>query len=178
MSFSILDARGVPINPPVKSDADLWVEIRGHVETSDPSLTIGYALFTDDGTLLYRSYQTDTVNEGWSGLPEGMVQLRSRVPTKLLNEGDYRLELIGGLHCRQWLFEPGAANPQLNLQVRGGFSRSPYWLARRPGLLAPSLTWEVSCEPLSVDVTSEIGCDRNSDGVRSGGKKSFEESDR
>lgn len=147
-NFSILDKRGYPITPPVKSDADLWIEIRGYVETRDPALTIGYALFTDDGTLLYWSYHTDTVDENWSGLPEGLICLRSRLPSRFLNEGDYRLELIGGLHCREWLFKPGATNPQVNLQIRGGLSNSPYWLVRRPGLLAPPLSWEFSCESL------------------------------
>jgi lipopolysaccharide transport system ATP-binding protein len=59
-----------------------------------------------------------------------------------LNEGNYRIELIGGLHFREWLFAPGLNAPHINLTIQGGLSESPYWIARRPGLLAPLLRWE------------------------------------
>jgi lipopolysaccharide transport system ATP-binding protein len=60
-----------------------------------------------------------------------------------LNEGTYRLELIGGLHHRQWFFEPGKSAPQIILNIQGGLSDSPLWTVKRPGLFAPVLPWSL-----------------------------------
>ena len=64
----------------------------------------------------------------------------------MLNEGMYRVELMGSLHFRQWLFEPGVRAPAVTLVVRGGLSDSPYWMARRPGLVAPVIDWSARRE--------------------------------
>ena len=119
---------------------ELWVEIEADIDELDPALTIGYALYSESGTLLYWTYQSDAPEEERPVLRIGTNVLRSRIPD-FLNEGTYRLELIGGLHCRQWLFEPGAASPTVTFSVQGGFSQSPYWLWKRPGELGPVIRW-------------------------------------
>jgi lipopolysaccharide transport system ATP-binding protein len=53
----------------------------------------------------------------------------------------YRLEVIGGLHHRQWLFEPGVNAPSIYLIIQGGLSDSPVWMIKRPGILAPVMPW-------------------------------------
>ncbi len=135
------DASGSPLLMPAANDRDIWVYLEGHIETTDPALTIGYAIYAEGGELLYWSYQTDTAPEEWPKLGPGTSTMRGRVPSRLLNEGTYRIELIGGLHHRQWLFEPGKNVPQIFLNIQGGLSNSPHWTAKRPGLLAPVLPW-------------------------------------
>ena len=53
-------------------------------------------------------------------------------------------ELIGGLHFRKWFFEPGKSVATIYFEIRGGLSESPYWMNKRPGILAPVIKWEVS----------------------------------
>ena len=53
----------------------------------------------------------------------------------------YRLELIASLHFRRWLLQPGHDVPTLWFSIDGGLSDSPYWMVRRPGLLAINLEW-------------------------------------
>ncbi len=72
--------------------------------------------------------------------------LKSRLPARLLNEGTYRLEMIAGLHCRSWLYEPNVNAPALTFTIQGGLSDSPYWMQSRPGILAPVLAWESDCD--------------------------------
>ena len=139
--FAVVDESGTPMRMPVRNDAEMWVEMEGEVEQSDPALTIGYAIYSEDGNLLYWSYQTDQP-ESPCALTPGFRRLRSKLPKHLLNEGNYRIELIGGLHFREWLFAPGMNAPHVNLTIQGGLSESPYWIAKRPGLLAPLLAWE------------------------------------
>jgi lipopolysaccharide transport system ATP-binding protein len=60
-----------------------------------------------------------------------------------LNEGEYRLELNLSLHFRDWFCQPGVNAPAIALMIQGGLSNSPYWMIRRPGLLAPVFQWEI-----------------------------------
>jgi len=148
--FAVVDGEGSALRMPLRNDAEMYVEMEGEVEQADPALTVGYAIYAEDGNLLYWSYQTDQPESQWPALTRGTHRLRSRIPAHLLNEGNYRIECIGSLHFREWLFSPGLNSPHINLTIQGGLSDSPYWIAKRPGLLAPLLAWEV-VEPRPVE---------------------------
>ncbi len=144
--FFLSDRHGWPVNTPVPNDSAVWVNLQGEVRELDPALTIGCAIHSEDGTLLYWSYQTDSPEVQWPQLRLGVQTLRARLPERLLNEGSFRIELVGGLHNRVWLFEPGSQTPAIHLNIQGGLSDSPMWISKRPGLLAPILRWEISVE--------------------------------
>jgi lipopolysaccharide transport system ATP-binding protein len=127
-----------PVN---NDDEDIWLEIEGYVQKLDPSLTIGYAIYAKGGELLYWSYQTDEVERKWPKLKIGLNKLRCNIPPHFLNEGSYRIEMVGGLHFREWLFTPGINCPAVYLTISGALSQSPLWNARREGLLAPIFQW-------------------------------------
>ena len=140
--LAVCDASGGLMAMPLSNDDDTWVYIEGEIEQPDPSLTIGYAIFSEEGLLLFWSYQTDGPEESWPRLGAGRVTLRSRLPRRLLNEGRYRIELIASLHFRAWVQEPGRSAAAVFVSIQGGLSDSPLWMVRRPGLLAPVLDWE------------------------------------
>ncbi|MDO8579674.1 MAG: ABC transporter ATP-binding protein [bacterium] len=127
---------------PIRNDSRVELVIKGELRSIDPALTIGYALYSDDGTLLYWSFQTDGPEKNWPRLEKGPFTIKSEIPRRLLNEGVYRIELIGGLNDRTWLFSPGGNNPNINISIKGGLSDSPYWTRKRPGILAPELPWK------------------------------------
>jgi lipopolysaccharide transport system ATP-binding protein len=141
-TFLITDENGQPHAMPVSNNAEIWVQVEAELEELDPALTVGYALYTEGGDLLYWSYQTDAASNQWPQLQRGPCILRSRIPSRFLNEGSYKLELAGGLHFREWLFEPGVKAPSISMTIQGGLSDSAYWMIRRPGLLAPVMPWE------------------------------------
>ncbi len=135
------DESGNPVLDSVSNTDEAWVHIEGDVDRLDESLTVGYAIFDEAGTLLYWSYQTDSGENNRPRLQRGRNHLASMVPRRFLNEGRYRVELIASLHFREWLLEPGVSAPSIALQIQGGLSDSPYWMVRRPGILAPVLRW-------------------------------------
>jgi len=143
LRLKICDHEGNRVNMPVNNNADMWVRMEGDIEIPDPALTIGYAIYTETGNLLYWSYQTDQQESFWPKLEKGRCILQGRVPKRLLNEGAYRIELLGGLHYRQWLFEPGTKVPTVYLTIRGTPSDSPYWTMKRPGEIAPVIEWAI-----------------------------------
>ena len=129
---------------PVANNEEAWIWVVGEITEADPALKVGYAIFSDDGLLLYWTFHTDLPESKWPALGKGTWILRSRIPPKLLNEGSYRVELIGMLHRRIWLFEPAVNAPGIYMTIWGGLSNSPYWMERRPGLFAPVMEWTAS----------------------------------
>jgi lipopolysaccharide transport system ATP-binding protein len=117
----------------------VWIE--GEIEQPDMALTVGYALYDKAGILLCWSAQTDAAENLWPHLTRGQNVLRSRIPPRILNQGKYRLELIIGIYHRQWISEPGTNVPAIELSIQGGLSDSPYWMERRPGVMAPVCNW-------------------------------------
>jgi len=131
---------GNAATPIIANDEEIWVVVDIELKTLDPALTLGYALYSEDGQLLYWSYQTDGKEGDWPVLRTGVICLKSALPQHMLNEGTYRLEFISSLHFRQWLTAPGTG-PSINFTIQGGLSESPLWQVRRPGMLAPALPW-------------------------------------
>lgn len=141
--FGITNEVGEIYNSPISNDSEIWVHIEAEIEELDPALTIGYAIYSDEGYLLYWSYQTDEIPDKCPKLKKGINTLRSKIPERFLNEGIYKIELIGSLHFRQWLLEPNVKAPSIYLTIQGGLSDSPFWMVRRPGTLAPVMSWNV-----------------------------------
>jgi lipopolysaccharide transport system ATP-binding protein len=139
----LADGSGIPLKMPVAVDAEIWLHVAMDVQMLDPALTIGYAIYAESGELLYISCHTDVREEEWPRLQLGRVVLRGNIPAGLLNEGTYRIDMVAALHNREWLFEPGAADPSVVLELHGSSRNSPFRNARRRGFLAPVLPWEL-----------------------------------
>ena len=142
-SLMVTDGAGKPLLGAMCNTDAAWVRIEGDIVDPDPELTIGYIIYDDSGNHLYWSYPTDGPERTWTRMKKGRVVMRSAIPRRLLNEGRYRVALLGGIHMRSWLFEPDTAVPTVDLTIAGGLSDSPYWVAARPTVLAPVLNWEV-----------------------------------
>ena len=139
--FAIENSQGRPVTASVRNDERLFVVVRADVRQLDPALCIGFELFNQDSQLLLSSLATDASERRWPALRCGLVELRCALPRRLLNEGTYRAELHCSLHCRERLARPGRNSPAVHFEIRGGLSDSPYWLAARPGTLAPEWRW-------------------------------------
>ena len=139
--FTISDSNGQRIFSPIRNDTDAWVWIEGHVSITDPALQVGYAIFNDDGQMLYMSSHTDIEKSQWLKPKEGKNIFKSKLPYRLFNQGDYRIELLVAMNCREWLVQPEVNAPSINIEIQGGLSDSPHWLIRRSGMLAPVIEW-------------------------------------
>ena len=146
IKFYATDESGRAITNSIDNNQSVHITIECYVEEIDPSLTVGYAIYDSDGILLYWSYQTDTDEDRWPEIHQGVNILKSNIPPHFLNEGNYVIELTGGLHFRQWLFEPRVSSPLIKINIQGGLSNSPYWMMRRPGILAPIMPWSIENE--------------------------------
>jgi lipopolysaccharide transport system ATP-binding protein len=141
-SFSLTDENGKRIESYVGRNEKVFVNIEGFIEREDPLLTLGYALYSEDGQLVYWTCQTDRDPEKWPKLCQGYNKITSAVPIEMLNEGLYELRMIASIHCQKWITDPSAQAPSIFIGIQGGLSQSPYWLTRRPGIIAPMIEWD------------------------------------
>lgn len=144
LKIYICDENGKSDKVSFSNNSDIRLNIEAEIKELAPSLTIGYAIYDENSNLLYWSYQTDGSEDKWPILKMGICNLTSKIPKLLLNEGTYRIELIGGLHFSEWLFEPSKKVPCIYLTIKGGLSVSPLWMTKRPGILAPVNEWSVN----------------------------------
>jgi lipopolysaccharide transport system ATP-binding protein len=139
LRFSLVDLDLKPLAQAAKSDEPVGVLIEGCVEQPNVALSVGFAVYSVDGSLLFWALHTDTPENEWPAIQSGINRLVAWLPPHLLNEGNYRIELHLSLHFQEWLSQPGVNAPSLNLEIRGGLSQSPYWIMARPGMLAPHI---------------------------------------
>ena len=137
--FSLVDCDLKPLSQAARSDERVGVMIEGVVEQPNLALSVGFAVYSVDGSLLFWSLHTDAPEAEWPEIQPGRNRLLAWLPPHLLNEGSYRIELHLSLHFQEWLSQPGVNAPSLSLEVRGGLSQSPYWMMARPGMLAPHI---------------------------------------
>ncbi len=139
--FFITDGKGQIIKDPVKNNDETWVNIEGTIDELHPALRLGYMLTSIDGQVLYYTFQTDIREEDWMKFKPGKVHVRSRFPNGMLDEGEYILNLYIDYYCYGGIISPGEVS--LKITISGGISESPYWVHKRPGLLAPVIKWEL-----------------------------------
>jgi|KBSSwiStaDraftv2_1062776.scaffolds.fasta_scaffold01358_11 lipopolysaccharide transport system ATP-binding protein len=146
---------GSPLPRAVPNDQPMYLVIEGDVETLDSSLLIGYTVVNADGQTVYWSVHTDAGEDHAPPMTVGRNTLRTRIPSRFLNEGTYTIEVTACLHQRLWILEPGKSGPSITFSIAGGLSDSAYWYEHRAALTAPILRWE--------SLTAEMADNRNRD---------------
>ena len=127
---------------PFSNEYPIVITLAGTVRQWDPALNVGVSVHSDDGQTLFYSFATDSDEESWPRLAPGPVRLRTEIPARWLNEGDYRVQVIADLRPRYWLLDPEiGSDASVGFAIRGGLSRSPVWNHKRQGILAPVLVW-------------------------------------
>jgi lipopolysaccharide transport system ATP-binding protein len=140
--FFIGDAAGRGLSMPIRNDEDAWLYVEFDLFRSGPDFHVGYRIHNADNVLCYSSFSSDCTEAEWPKMENGRNLIRSKLPKRFLNEGDYRVELSMGLYRQIELIQPGLCSAEVQFAVRGGLSDSPLWLAKRPGVTAPVLSWE------------------------------------
>ena len=145
-----------PLEGPHPVNRSLDVIVEGDILESDPQMVVGFVLYNGRDETLFRAYHTDAGAE--AQLPVGRYRFRSQIPAHLLNEGEYRLELIAGIHPVRWVLAPHSTPATIRFEVRGGLDSSSHWTQKRPGELAVLLPFHV--ELISAPRAEPAGASR------------------
>ena len=141
LKLSLTGEDGLPISGSIKNNSTVIVNIDAVITEKDIALQVGYALYNEDGNLLYSSFFTDQDQTSWPSITTGLSRFFSEIPKRLLNEGKYKLELLSALYHREWIIKPGKNCPSVVFEIKGGLSDSVYWTERRQGEVAPVIKW-------------------------------------
>jgi lipopolysaccharide transport system ATP-binding protein len=123
--------------PVVVSSQPLLVQMDVDIEHLVPDLTIGFDLALADGTLVFRSYQTDANPDLWPELHLGRNRLECEIGSHLLNDGRYTVFPRISIDRSRWIVDEGA----VSFDCQRDPGKSPHALAQKPGALAPLLAW-------------------------------------
>ena len=135
--FGLFDENGNNLKDFVRNDEPITLSIQFELKQNPEIFTFGFAIYTIEEELLFWSFDKDTETEKRPDLKVGINEVSITLPTHLLNEGEYTIELMASMHYQYWIFEPRKNSPSLNLKIIGGLSNSEFWVVKRPGLLAP-----------------------------------------
>lgn len=120
---------------------DINIEVEGDIVEINDNLSVGYAILSDDGRVVYWSFSTDMSEKNWPKLFVGKNRLFTKVPNKLLNEGEYSINIMVSVHNKRWIVPPGKLSSIIAFKIHGVLSESPFWYKKRPGIIAPVIEW-------------------------------------
>jgi len=139
--FYLADGNGEVLQHAQTNDQPVDVHIDVEIFKTHSALNFGFEIQDERGHVVFWSLNTDTPQSPAYRVSTGLQHLVARIPAHYLNEGRYQVQLIASLHCIEWLAQPGVNAPTVSLQVEGKLSDSPYWIHRRPGMMAPVFEW-------------------------------------
>jgi lipopolysaccharide transport system ATP-binding protein len=142
LSVRITDEKNNLASRIISRETEIQIDIEANILLLDKALNIGYAIYSEDGAIIYWSCMTDSTETEWPILQIGINRLITSLPKKILNQGIYTIEIMASLHNRQWIIEPGKKINSIVFEISGDLSVSPFWYSKRPGVLAPILKWK------------------------------------
>jgi hypothetical protein len=132
----ILGTDGLP-TPVVVSSEPFRVQMDIDVGRVPEGLTIGIDLALADGTIVFRSYQTDPDPAEWPEIVVGRNRLECLVEGNLLNAGRYSVHPRISIDRVRWIVHCGG----VSFEVHRDPGTSINALVERPGAVAPLITW-------------------------------------
>ncbi len=142
--YTLQDEQGRLLNnKTIPRSQQIFLVVNAMIHSLNSSLCIGFDLYDQHNQHIFRCFHTDSsVGSENDVYLTGDIEIRFSVP-KILNEGNYYASLCIGIHNQEWLLSPGSDDFKLNFEINGGLSSSPFWMHKRPGLIAPSINCEI-----------------------------------
>ena len=140
--FSLITESNEKLNTYVKNDSSIFVKFCFSLTELIPNFNFGIAVYDINENLLFLSLNTDIKEHDKTQL--GMNTFTVQIPSKTFNEGDYYVQFIASVHNKYWLYEPNVNAPTVQLKIAGGLSDSSIWISKRPGILAPVLSYKLN----------------------------------
>lgn len=121
------------------SDVPIDVEITFEVRRESHGLRVGLDLLSSEGTIVFRTYHDDGAREPRPVTP-GQYTVRCSIPGALLNQGSYFVTLRAGIHAVRHIC---ILDQVLSFEVINVSGSNSQYGGTRPGLINPSLNWEI-----------------------------------
>jgi lipopolysaccharide transport system ATP-binding protein len=123
--------------PVVITSQAFSVQMDIDIERVPTGLTVGFDLSLTDGTVVFRSYQTDSAPDRWPALAPGRNRLECGIAANLLNTGRYTVHPRISIDRVRWIVHGGS----VSFEVHRDPGDSLNALVDKPGAIAPVLAW-------------------------------------
>jgi lipopolysaccharide transport system ATP-binding protein len=140
-SVRLINSNEQTILPHVTFRDDIWLETQVDIRDPKDEITVGFAMYDDQDNLLCWSFQVDHAADTQLRLVKGCNTFRVQLPLSVLNNGVVKLKSLVGVYNQRWIVGPDDPLGFLRFSIDGPLSDSPFWVAKRPGIIAPRLTW-------------------------------------
>lgn len=140
--FYLSDVHGKRVDGSVQPSESIICNVVGDIKTESSGFNIGIAIYNEFSDCLFWSFTTDSEPQSWLSQRPRLIHYQLEIPKYLLNEGQYRIELLSSVHNCMWILAPGQTPATLNVHVCGKLSDSPFLCVRRPTLLSPVFEWK------------------------------------
>ena len=147
---AVLDAANAPITGFVEYTDPVWFELEVEVAERASDVVAGMAIYDDEERLLYQSFHRD--DGVLQPLTAGRNRLRVRVPVELLHPGQFRVKPLVAGNGQETIVGDADGAPEVYFDLQGRISPSNHWIRRRPGSIAPRLSWELKGERAPGDL--------------------------
>ena len=141
-SFKLMDQNGHSLGMNIFGNDEVYVMIEFMVKESNQDLQVGFALYDTSMNLLFMSYHNDKKGSCTNKIKKGKNKIITKLPTYLLNDGEYTLQLIAGIRGDLPILTRADSEVTISFALNGNFQRSNTWDMTRPSLIAPILEWE------------------------------------
>lgn len=107
------------------------------------NLSIGYALFKKGiEEPLWWSFNVD---KDVFAINSCTQRLHTCIPSGLLNDGEYTVEILSAIHNQRWIMAPGSNTVSATFHIEGGGLGSEHmYSTKRPTILMPVFSWTAS----------------------------------
>ncbi|RME57123.1 ABC transporter ATP-binding protein [Candidatus Parcubacteria bacterium] len=145
LRVDLCDAFGDVLVKPVRNTDEIYLRIEGEVRRFSRSLALGYYLFSEHTRYpIYYSQHKDGPPEKWPEIKPGVNIIKTRIPTWLLNEGQYTISLVvhlrSGPAAKLRIVHPDERKLELTFEINNVANDSTEWIKRK-GVIAPILEW-------------------------------------
>jgi lipopolysaccharide transport system ATP-binding protein len=104
-------------------------------------LEVGCIIYDENDVPVFTTQHTDFRQDLWPTITKGINKLCFMIPAYLLNEGQYRVEIVSYLYLTEVLYSSEKGSPSIFFNIGGKLSDSPYWYKKRIGIFAPKYQW-------------------------------------
>ncbi len=109
------------------------VLIEGELFETNPNLNIGFSIFDQDNKRIFWSWVNDMSEAEQMLNRKGRFSIEAQIPSKFINQGKYRIEIVSVLHNQKYLINSGEGI-MLDFEISGGNGGV---------FLTPALQWNV-----------------------------------
>jgi lipopolysaccharide transport system ATP-binding protein len=127
--------------PIYSRDENIYINFDFEVFELNPLFEIGFVLYDENETPIFKSLHVDVEKENWPKLKAGINNLQCFIPSYYLNDGEYRIEFVASLYNIKYLYNEQLGGPSIYFSIRGKLSNSPMFADKRIGIMAPILKY-------------------------------------